>query len=252
VLSSHAGTYVVLRRFPEALRKLDQILNITPDDMDTLTAKAATFQAEGDLPRAAALLAPLRPGADHPAALKTQIYQAILERRPGPIIPRLQEILAKPDPALGYRISEYRFWLGWAQKVAGDQAAAKATWQEARSELESCLKDQPENGIVMLTLALTDMGLGDKPAALSMAERLVAMNPIEKDALRGPQSIEFLAARGRAGGRPGLRHRRFAKVPRQCARLERRAAYSGAARLDPMSTATRQSALQKLCEEKQP
>ena len=67
---------------------------------------------------------------------------------------------AKPEPALGYRISEYRFWLGWAQEVAGDHAAAKATWQEARSELESCLKDQPENGIVMLTLALTDMGLG--------------------------------------------------------------------------------------------
>ena len=28
------------------------------------------------------------------------LYQAILERRPAPIIPRLKEILAKPDPAL--------------------------------------------------------------------------------------------------------------------------------------------------------
>ena len=30
----------MLRRFPEALRKLDQVLNITPDDLDTLAAKA--------------------------------------------------------------------------------------------------------------------------------------------------------------------------------------------------------------------
>ena len=29
-----------LRRFPEALRKLDQVLNITPDDVDTLAIKA--------------------------------------------------------------------------------------------------------------------------------------------------------------------------------------------------------------------
>ena len=58
-----------LRRFPEALRKLDQILDITPDDVDTLVTKAAIAQAEGDLPRAAALLAPLHPGADDSGAV---------------------------------------------------------------------------------------------------------------------------------------------------------------------------------------
>jgi hypothetical protein len=33
-----------------------------------------------------------------------------------------------------------RFWLGWAQEVAGDQAAAQESWREARSELETLLK----------------------------------------------------------------------------------------------------------------
>src|SRR5262249_10957395 len=124
-----------LRRFPEALRKLDQVLNLTPDDVDTLALKAAVAQAEGDLPRAAALLAPLRPTADQNSALETQVYQAILERRPAQIISRLKEILAKPDPALGYHNGVLRFWLGWAQDVAGDHAAAPkagakraATW----------------------------------------------------------------------------------------------------------------------------
>ena len=102
LLSQHALSYIDLRRFPEALRKLDQVLNITPDDVDTLVFKAAIAQAEGDLPRAAALLAPLHPNADDTAALETQVYQAILERRPAPMISRLKEILAKPDPALGY------------------------------------------------------------------------------------------------------------------------------------------------------
>src|SRR5262249_7016045 len=117
ILAQHALSYISLRRFPEALRKLDQVLNIIPDDVDELATKAAIAQAEGDLTRAAALLAPLHPNADDIQALETQVYQAILERRPAPIITRLQEVLAKPDPALGYTNGELRFWLGWAQEV---------------------------------------------------------------------------------------------------------------------------------------
>src|SRR4029434_4644238 len=64
MLSQHAASYYILRRFPDALRKLDQGLNITPDDVDNLALKGAIAQAEGDLPRAAALLAPLHPNAD--------------------------------------------------------------------------------------------------------------------------------------------------------------------------------------------
>src|SRR5205807_2292948 len=59
LLTQHARSYIALRRFPEALRKLDQVLKITPDDIDTLVQKATIAHAEGDLPRAAALLAPL-------------------------------------------------------------------------------------------------------------------------------------------------------------------------------------------------
>jgi hypothetical protein len=126
-------------------RKLDQVLDITPDDVDTLVTMAAIAQAEDDLPRAAALLAPLHPNADDLPTLETQVYQAILERQPAQIIPRLKEILAKPDPAWGYFNGELRFWLGWAEEVAGDHAAAQESWRQARTELEPFLKEQPEN-----------------------------------------------------------------------------------------------------------
>ena len=42
-------------------------------------------------------------------------------------------------------------------------------------------------------LALTNMGLGDKAAALALAERAMAANPTEKDAIAGPAPIEILA-----------------------------------------------------------
>jgi len=202
LLTQHALSYILLRRFPEALRKLDQVLDITPDDVNTLAFKAAIAQGEGDLPRAAALLAPLHPKADEPNALETQIYQAILERRPGQIIARLKEILAKPDPALGYFNGDLRFWLGWAQQVAGDHAAAQESWRQARSELEPFLKKQPENFYLMGYLALTNMGLGDKAAALDLAERAMATVPVEQDALNGPIPIEILARVAAQVGEP--------------------------------------------------
>jgi TolB-like protein/DNA-binding winged helix-turn-helix (wHTH) protein/Tfp pilus assembly protein PilF len=193
LLTQHAGSYINLRRFPEALRKLDQVLDITPDNLDTIVAKASIAQAEGDLPRASALLAPLHPAADDTQALETQVYEAILERRPAQISAQIKEVLAKPDPALGFYNGELRFWLGWAQEVGGDHAAAQEVWRQARSELESFLKEQPENYVLIGDLALTDLGLGDKAAAFALSERAMAAIPIEKDALAGPTPIEILA-----------------------------------------------------------
>jgi TolB-like protein/Tfp pilus assembly protein PilF len=202
LLGQHAQFYIELRRFPEALRKFDQVLDIMPDDVDTLAAKAAIAQAEGDLPRASALLASIHPPAEDPQALETQVYQAILERRPAQIIRRLKEILAKPDPALGYITGELRFYLGWAQEVAGDHTAAHESWRQARSELEPFLKEQPENFALIGDLALTSMGLGDKAAAFKLIEQAMAVIPIEKDAVAGPIPIEILARVSARMGEP--------------------------------------------------
>jgi TolB-like protein/class 3 adenylate cyclase/Flp pilus assembly protein TadD len=193
LLTQHALSYIALRRFPEAVQKLDRALDFTPDDVDTVALKAGIAQAENDLVRAAALLAPLHPAADDTGALETQAYQAILERRPAQIISRLKEMLVKPDPALGFYNGELRFFLGWAEEVAGDHAAAKESWEQARRELESLLKEQPENSELLGDLALTNMGLGDKANALALSERAIAANPIGKDAVNGPFVIEILA-----------------------------------------------------------
>jgi TolB-like protein len=202
LLTQHALSYLLLRRFPEAQLKLDQVLNITPDDVDTLALKASIAQAQGDLRRASAILGPLHPAADNTAALETQVYQAILERRPDQIISRLKEILATPDPAMGYFNGELRFWLGWAQEVAGDHAAAQESLRHAQTELDRFLQEQPENYNLMHDLALVEMGLGNKAAALSMSERAIAANPIEKDVVDGPASIEILARVAAQTGEP--------------------------------------------------
>jgi serine/threonine-protein kinase len=103
---------------------------------------------------------------------------------------------------LSYYNGELRIWLGWAQEVAGDHAAAQESWRQARSELEPFLKEQPESYFLIGGLALTNMGLGDKAAALALSERAMAANPIEKDAIDGPASIEILARVATQTGEP--------------------------------------------------
>src|SRR5205807_3828993 len=106
------------------------------------------------------------------------------------------------DLALGYVNGELRFWLGSAQAVAGDSAAAQESWRQARGELEPFLKEQPGNYVLIGDLALTNTGLGDKAAALALSERAMAVVPIEKDTVDGPGPIEILARTAAGIGEP--------------------------------------------------
>ena len=256
LLGQHALSHMLPRHFSEARHKLDQVLDIAPDDVHTLALKAGIAQAQGDLPGAATLLAPLRPGANDTGALETQVYQAILARRPAEMVTRLKAILAKPDVELGYINGELRFWLGWAQDVAGDHSSARESWQQARNELEPLLNEQPENFVLMGDLSLTDASLGDKAAALTLAERGVTANPLEKDAVAGPRSIEILA---RVAAQIGESDRAIASIqkllsiPSEGPLALNEPLTPALLRLDPMFDPLRNDPrFQKLCEEKKP
>src|SRR5262249_29255545 len=89
-----------------------------------------------------------------------------------------------------------------AQEVAGDHGAAQESWRQARNELEVFLKEQPDNFVLIGDLALINMGLGDKTAAMALSERAIAANPIETDAVAGPVPIEILARVASRMGEP--------------------------------------------------
>jgi tetratricopeptide (TPR) repeat protein len=252
LLIEHADSYIYLRRFPEALRKLDEALNITPDDFGILEMQAVIAQAQGDLPRAAALLRPPQSNTNDSRSLLTQVYQAILERNPAQIIPRIKQELAKADPASDFHAGDLRFWLGWTQELAGDHAAAQENWRLARSELEAFLEEQPGNVFIIVHLALTDMGLGDKAAAFALLERAMASMPLEKDVLDGALLIETFA---QVAARMGEPDRAIAALRKAIAIPSPNLPPFTPAilRLDPVFDPLRgDPRFQELCKEKQP
>jgi TolB-like protein len=256
LLTQHALSDIARRNFSLALRKLDYILDIAPGDVDTLALKAGVAQAEGDLQRASGILDGLHPTADQSGALETQVYQAILKRQPAPMIRRLTEILATPDQLFGYINGELYFWLGWAQKVAGDNAAAQQSWRKARSELELFLNKQPENLAIIGDLTLTNMGLGDQSAALTLSERAAATFSIEKDAINGSAVFELVA---RCAALRGDHDHAIAALQKLLSLPHAGALTSGVPltsallRLDPMFDPLRDDPrFQKICEQKQP
>jgi serine/threonine-protein kinase len=120
--------------------------------------------------------------------------------------------------------------------------------------MERFLKEQPDNYSLIGDLALTNMALGDKADALALSERAIAANPVEKDAVTGPYSIEILA---RVAARMGEPDRAITALQKLLS-----IPYSGAfgygvpltpalLRLDPMFDLLRNDPrFQKLCEDK--
>ena len=155
---------------------------------------------------------------------------------------------------MGYLNGELRFWLGWAQEVAGDHDAAQEGWRQARSELESFLKEQPENYFLFGDLALTNMGLGDKTAAFAFVEKGIAVVPIEKDAFGGAAPMDILARVAAQMGEPDRAIavlEKLLSIPYVSALAFNVPLTPALLRLDPMFDPLRNdSRFQKLCEDK--
>jgi hypothetical protein len=70
------------------------------------------------------------------------------------------------------------------------------TYNRSRNQYNASFdrtKEQPENFVLIGDLAPTNMGLGDNAAALTLAERALALFPVDKDALTGPRPLEIFA-----------------------------------------------------------
>jgi TolB-like protein/regulator of sirC expression with transglutaminase-like and TPR domain len=193
LLGRASWTYGYLRQFPAALKLLDRLLDITPNDPEMMAAKAQTYQAQGNLEQAAKFLSQINAETASESAFPTKITQLRLERNFGEAIRLLQARLAQFHFASEIDKVSNQVTLAIVQRLAGDTAGAKVTAEQARNTLEQICKNQPDNPDFAGLLSLAYATLGEKNSALNEAQRAITLVPSSKDRLAGPGFEENLA-----------------------------------------------------------
>jgi TolB-like protein/Flp pilus assembly protein TadD len=183
LLSDAGDTFRQVRRYAEALRTYNRLLDIIPDEPHALASKIAIYQDDGDLAAAAALLAPLHPAMTSDV-FQAQIDQWTYERRYADAIAALKNAVEKPDPRATDDWSRITFEarLAWLQQVAGDISTARDTWEDVRSKLEQ-LRPTRTKIFGAEELGLAYVALGDKNRAFAIVKEADAVVSASKDAM---------------------------------------------------------------------
>ena len=254
VLSNTAWTCAMLRKFPSARKLYERALEIAPNDLDLIAAKAGTYQADGNLKEAATLLTGINEQSPVQPFI-TKMTQLRLERNHGEAVRLLQARQAHFQFASQIDRGTNQVILAFAQRLAGDTAAAKATAEQARNTLQPLCRDQPDNSFFAQQLALANAALGEKEMALSEAERATTLLPTASDVLSGPTREEVLALIQTMFGdsaRPTSTLTRLLQTPYISWLYGPMPATPAVLRLDPIWDPLRADPVfQKLCEEKQ-
>jgi tetratricopeptide (TPR) repeat protein/predicted Ser/Thr protein kinase len=179
-------TYMMLRRFPEALAEVDRVLAWNPTNVGALSQKAEIFLATGNLQAAEPLL------------LTNPLLHAVcvlLQRRYAAAIEILSKALTNETDRKARNIE--KLLLGLSQQRAGDIAAARATYQDAvqdfRRQLDKMAPDSFAAAQTHAFLGWAYAGLGEAAAAIAEGQKAMTMHPTPKDPVNGPEREENMA-----------------------------------------------------------
>ena len=247
-LANAAGNYAMLRQFPAALKTYDRVLDLVPNDPDTLAAKARIYQAEGNLEQAGKFLTGVNAQTPSFNAFLTKMNQLFLERHFDEAIRLIHSRLIESPNVSDIDRLFNPFFLVLAQENAGDIVGARATAQQMLRPLETLCQKDPDNPTFAQALSQIYAVLGQKDAAIKEAERAITLLSTVKDAVDGPGAeynlaiVEVLVG-DKNGAIPRLQH--LLQVPyNNCVT-------PALLRLHPTWDPLRgDPAFQKLCEEK--
>jgi serine/threonine protein kinase/cytochrome c-type biogenesis protein CcmH/NrfG len=193
-LATAAETYAMLRQFPAALKTYDRLLDIVPNDPDTVASEAKIYQAEGNLEQSGKLLVGVNAQTPSINAYLAKKDQLILERHFDEAIRLIHDRLTEFRDLSDIDRFFIRSFLVLGQEYAGDIVGARATAQQMLIPLETLCQKDPDNPTFAYLHSLTRAVLGQKDAAIKEAERAITLLPSWKDAVDGPRNEENLAS----------------------------------------------------------
>ena len=195
------SNYMLLRRYADAARILDDALAWKPNDFG-LAFRRASVETEwkGDLRRSKIVVSgDLAKNADPNDLLNARLQLALRERD----YLAARQILKSPG---GVEYDDDGFFAPreWYQAIVarglGETEVANAAFQAAHARAAVAVRERPEDAKALMALAQIDAALGRKEDAIREGQRATELLPIERDVLVGNVLLLKLAEIDTAAG----------------------------------------------------
>jgi TolB-like protein/Tfp pilus assembly protein PilF/phage shock protein PspC (stress-responsive transcriptional regulator) len=190
-----ADTYVLQRRFPEAVHVYDNVL-AAGEDVPIVRFRRAScaFSGTGDSGPLRDILAKSPEMEFAGSQTPARVLMAMLDGN----YAEADRALAD-SPRQDFQDTDLSFYFpkSWYEamiaRAKGDSARARAALRECREILAQRLIIKPEHARTIAVLAQVDAGLGQKDLAIREAQHAIDLMPISKDIYDGALVLEGLA-----------------------------------------------------------
>ncbi|PYK36528.1 MAG: hypothetical protein DME54_00405 [Verrucomicrobia bacterium] len=190
-----ADTYVLERRFPEAVHVYDNVL-VAGEQVPIVRFRRAscTLWGTGNTRPLRDVLAKFPDMEFAGGQTPARAWMAMLEGN----YDEAERVLAA-SPRQDFQDIDFSFYFpkSWYQamiaRAKGDSVRATAAFRECREILAQRLIVKPEHARTIAVLAQVDAGLGEKDLAVREAQHAIDLMPISKDIYDGALVLEGLA-----------------------------------------------------------
>jgi len=196
VLQQMALTYITLRRYHDAAAVLDKAIEVAPlDNRLRLQRAEIDFDWHANLKTYRAELERIlsEDAKNARAFADSRFYLAVCE---GDLV-GADEALKNADPGTffdwGIASLPFSACKGIVARLRNDAAGAQLAFTQARLEMETRLRDQPDDPALLAALGIIDAALGHKKEAVREAHRGLQLVPLSKDSVDGVSMMESVA-----------------------------------------------------------
>jgi tetratricopeptide (TPR) repeat protein len=187
--------YLGLRRYSDAVRILERVLAVAPEDPSTRVARALIdldWRAETQLAYDAIQELVMADPSAADAIAEQWLYLALCRRDSGEMARALASI--PPEGIIPVNVRMPRnFCDGIAARARGDETAAKAAFAATREDMEKLVREQPDYAEALSVLGIADAALDRTEEAVRAGRRAAALFPVTKDAVMGAEILRNLA-----------------------------------------------------------
>src|SRR6266404_3989264 len=196
ILHQVAGTYQILRRYNNLMATFDRALAVTPNDAVARVARGLA-ELDSNATVQPAQLAVQQVLANDPSAgvkIVDRWFNIALCARDANDAKRALGSMLQEGITWGANVRTPRsFCEGLVARLTGDNDAAMSAFAEAREEMETVLKKQPDYPEAISVLGMIDAALGRKEDALREGRRAFELLPVTKDVMTGSELLRNLA-----------------------------------------------------------